>query len=81
MAKRTKKRIRRRKVERWKGDEKMELWQILVAIAAVVYLGIAILVFVVQTQLPVTLGLAVAHTLFWPLWIAGYLRGVHLPMD
>ena len=48
---------------------------------AVLYIVIAIGVFAVQTQLPVTLGLALARSVLWPVWIAGGLHGTPTPMD
>ena len=48
---------------------------------AVLYIVIAIGVFAVQTQLPVTLGLALARSVLWPVWIAGGLHGTLMPMD
>lgn len=51
-----------------------------VVIATVLYLVIAIGVFVMHTQMPVTFWLAILRSVLWPVWIAGGLRGRPLPI-
>lgn len=47
-----------------------------------VYVVGAVLVFLLHTQLPVTLGLALARSAAWPMWVlTGRPTGQPLPMD
>lgn len=50
-------------------------------LAVALYILIAVGVFAMHTQMPVTFWLALVRSLFWPVWIAGGLRGTPLPMD
>lgn len=52
-----------------------------VLIAALLYVAMAMAIFAMHTQMPVTFGLAVLRSALWPLWIAGWLKGTPLPMD
>ena len=52
-----------------------------IILAVVLYIAMGITAFVMHTQMPGTLGLALLRSLFWPLWMAGGLRGSPLPMD
>lgn len=45
------------------------------------YMLIAIAIFVMHTQMPTTLGLALIRSLFWPVWLCGGLQGSPMPMD
>lgn len=48
----------------------------------VVYLIGVVLTFMMHTQMPVTLGLALLRSFLWPLWITtGIPHGTPLPMD
>lgn len=49
--------------------------------AALLYALIAIGVFALHTQMPVTFWLAVVRSALWPLWFAGGLQGTPLAMD
>lgn len=48
---------------------------------AAFYAAVAIAIFIMHTQMPVTFWLAVLRSMFWPIWIAGGLQGAPLPMD
>lgn len=48
---------------------------------AILYIAIAIGVFAMHTQMPVTFGLAVLRSALWPVWMAGGLHGVPQRMD
>lgn len=45
------------------------------------YVLMAVAIFAMHTQMPVTFWLAVLRSCLWPVWIAGGLKGVPLPMD
>jgi hypothetical protein len=45
------------------------------------YFVMVIAIFVMHTQMPVTFWLAVLRSVFWPIWVAGGLKGRPLPMD
>ena len=50
--------------------------------AAVIYAVLIVVVFVIHTQMPVTFGLAVLRSIFWPMWVLfGVPHGAPLPMD
>jgi hypothetical protein len=48
---------------------------------AVLYVAMALAVFTMHTQMPVTFWLAVVRSVLWPVWVAGGLQGTPLPMD
>jgi uncharacterized integral membrane protein len=48
---------------------------------AVLYTAMAIAIFAMHTQMPVTFWLAFWRSVLWPVWIAGGLQGTPLPMD
>lgn len=52
----------------------------LIITIAILYFLIALGVFAMQTQLPVTFWLAVLRSVFWPVWFFGGLQGVRLPI-
>lgn len=55
---------------------------IVIALASAAYVVGFVSVFLVNSQLPVTLGLALARAALWPIWIAtGKPKGAQLPMD
>lgn len=46
------------------------------------YFLVAVLIFWMHTQMPVTLGLALMRSAVWPVWImTGRPQGQRLPMD
>lgn len=55
--------------------------KIALSLIAGVYIVVALLVFIMHTQMPVTFGLAVVRSVLWPVWMAGGLQGERLPMD
>ena len=54
---------------------------IFMTVVEIFYCAIAILVFLINSGGPATLGLALLRGAFWPIWIAGFLRGAPMPMD
>ena len=48
---------------------------------AAFYIAIALGVFAMHTQMPVTFWLAVLRSVLWPVWVAGGLRGTPIPFD
>lgn len=55
--------------------------KIVLILGVVLYAVMAVAIFAMHTQMPVTFWLAVLRSVFWPVWIAGGLRGYPLPMD
>ena len=47
---------------------------------AVLYVAMALAIFAMHTQMPVTFWLAVLRSVLWPVWIAGGLQGTPIPM-
>jgi hypothetical protein len=43
--------------------------------ASIIYFLVAVAVFAMHTQMPVTFGLAALRSAFWPIWMAGGLKG------
>jgi len=55
---------------------------LMIAAAAVVYQVGVVLIFLMHTQMPVTLGLAILRSLLWPVWlVTGWPEGRPEPMD
>lgn len=53
----------------------------IIILATMLYVAMGLTVFAMHTQMPATLGLALLRSALWPVWMAGGLRGVPLPMD
>jgi len=52
-----------------------------IALVVVLYVVIAVAVFAMHTQMPVTFELAIARSILWPVWLAGGLQGSPMIMD
>lgn len=56
--------------------------KIILLLIIIIYLIGFVIIFLLHTQMPVTLGLALMRAIFWPIWVTtGWPNGSPLPMD